>query len=613
MITSATAAKTRTKVNEKKQGGEREPQEQRVIRVVENQLDLPLTSPSAVRVSNLLAALITLVGEVWTSLGRAARDHLVIEYDPEDKSKKRIVRAQLQIPAYSLRQVEQARKLLDPVHQTQKKARKEAKRLANGGEPKKPKKLSPKMAALPDHLKLNACGLVEIREQAEGGLPLLIFRVMEEYRYFSGKEEKEVRTIWQLDAQFLQAVLQNYLRFQVSNYAHLPPDMAQMVAQKIAELTLSHLGLKESKTQPYTSFAALQERNPEKHLAEWRAAVTRVNQRREPFARRKHRGELVIDDPDVTFLRKGPYPKRMTAGWISGDSVIVGKRNGEQLYAFVDIFGKLDESSPLWEHYQEDLFWSAEYADEFQILPAWSDSKRVRLRDGKLVLENPEQLICLPLAHQPRLEEYLSDPGRRVCWSLLTERQVRYRGGRFQPEYYLHLVLKHQVLPRLRPNLLATMPVMENGSSCLRWILIQNGQAGKSVVSVIDRIPLSPIKRKRSYEGARKQLIVRFAISIAQLADDLDANLVIGEPDPVDKRHGDEETNTMASRWPYATVIQALENKATDHQPEPVAVLPLVYCRAWQKIAGEGASAEDQIRAVARIGWNSFQQRLKKP
>lgn len=569
-----------------------------IVRVVEDRCELPRTSPSARRVRKLLDRLVTLAGEAVAELGQAAKQALVIERDETDK---RIIRVSLRLAAPSPEYVARADRLLNPERQKQKRRRIRDQKTGTLVE-KEEKAPSPRTLSCPEHLRLNSYGLVEKIEQKSRPTQL-VFRLLEEYLHTpntpaSGNDQGKSEAVrWELPATYLQMVLASW--FPSSFLPLLPKEARQGVAQEVAQQIGSHIGLKESGSQPYTSFASTSERNPEKCRRAWRQAVTRLAARRAPFARRKYRGELVINDPDVAIFRRGPYPARMSVRWISSDSVIVRKWK-DQLYAFLPVFGSLDKHSPLWRHYHDGLFWWRAFASEFETLPAWLGSKKADLADD-------EELVCLPLAHQPRLEEWLSDPARFVSWSLLTERPVNGRR-----EYHLHIVTGKEVVTPWRPHLLAVLPTREHGYSCLRWALIENGQIGKSAVSLIDRIPLTPPRHDRSWQKARRQKAIATARVLADLADQLEANLAIGQIERVDKRHGDENTNTAASRWNYAVVLQAITDKALDRAPGPVAVVAYIREHAWKKAAGSEAAPEAQIRAVAKLGWERFQVRLKK-
>ncbi|MCC6290904.1 hypothetical protein IT398_02470 [Candidatus Nomurabacteria bacterium] len=538
--------------------------------------------------------MVTLSGQAVVEMGRVVKPGLTVKKDADGK---RVIDVSLAIPANSWADVEEAKNFLDPNRPRRRKR--------GGGESELESlnKPSASWLARPSHLKLNSYGLLGIEERPEK-LPLLIFRLVEEYPYQEDGEEKRFR--WILPPLYLQGMIMRWVPS--AQRALLPRSMQQGACQEVAQQIISHWSLQEDPSQPSTSFPSFTEREPEERRRQWREALLRLSRRTEPFPRRKHRGEMVIDDPDVKLFRDGPYPKRMTARFIGSDDALVWqRRQSKQLYVSLPVWKGVGDGSNLLRFLEQEqrpgkvnFFWWRDCLEEFAPLSAWPTAT-LRARDDLLMVAVSDE--------KGRLQDWLSESDRRVCWSVITERQVQG-----QPEFYLQITTQVKVKPRLRPNLLTVLPTLEDGGggpeAGFRYALTQEGRICSLGREVVDPIPTGPIKHGRSWRKSRQQRAIRAGRKIADLANKFDANLAIGEPAWPDKRSGDTDTNTINSRWNYSALIWAIVNKAADHR-DPVAIVARVSPFERRKVCQDAEPLDKQIVAVAQIAWANWKNKGK--
>lgn len=564
-------------------------------RVAEAQLRLPTASPTGRQIRKILRLLVTLSGQAVIEMGRTVKPGLLIQKCADDK---RVVKVSLVIPASSWDDVREAKKFLDPNRSRRQKRDGDTRGTEGSTEP------SASWLAMPDHLKSNSYGLVGLEERSGGQLPLLTFRLVEEYSY-PGRDGKGKRFRWVITPLYLQGMIKRWIPS--AQCALLPRSIQQGACQEVAQQIISHWSLQEDSSQHFTSFPSFAERDPEERRRQWREALLRLSLRTEPFTHRKHGGKTVINDPDVKLVRAGPYPQRMTSRFIgSGDVVIWRRGQSKQLYASLPVWKSVGDGSPLLRFLEQDqqpgkvnLFWWRGCLEEFTPLPAWSTVK----------LGANHEFLMIPISDEKgRLRDWLSDPGRQVCWSVITERQVQG-----QPEFYLQITTQIKVQPRLRPNLLTILPTLEDGDggpqACFRYAVLQEGEISKLGREALDQIPTGPARQGRSWRKSRQQQAVRTGRKIAELADSLNANIAIGEVGWIDKRGGDSNANTQASRWNHASLIKAIGDKAADF-PDPIAIVARISQFDRKKICQDSGAPIDQITAVAQLAWTRWKSKV---
>ncbi|MDP3996478.1 MAG: hypothetical protein Q8P86_02170 [bacterium] len=441
------------------------------------------------------------------------------------------------------------------------------------------------------------------------------FRLLERYSFkVERKKGKETVTEDSHAYESLQAetVAMIFQCWMDSDMPFVSASFRNGVRQKCAESLNSHIALLCD--DPDTGFPSLSERDPDTRETQWLAALERIVNRTESFpyktARELYPGEYAEDDkhgdrpinvdPDWRKLVQSPEPGRLPATTNASTAIGIFRRTVEErynvngktviktrtrYYGCLPVFEKISPDSPLGRLADDTrCFWWQKHRKEFEPLRVTSGN----LPDGNTAIVVP-LVPSQQKSSERRFKHFLESSVWDLCIGSIVEKPAEYRlrrswrknvwrkgendekGKRVdrpvkasRTEWWLHLALRREVKPELRPNVLG----VHFGIDAIHWCLMsregevfeRGGIEGNPILGtgLARKGELEEIQKRhgsvkdRVFGDELMTATYEVARSILMIAWEKDANLALENINWVDKSGKDGEANIRFSMWNYS-------------------------------------------------------------